>query len=442
MTTKGGEVMGGINMARLNRMLCLSVLIFCLLTALGCATAPFEPGSIDEVGFVERAETKGDEDVRVSVSVLSAEESKQLFGVDLAEKGIQPVWIKVENRDDEPYWLMSSGLDPEYFSPLEAAYVNYSGFSDAARNQMNDYFNDMKFPEPVYPHVTASGFVYVNLDERIKIVKVDLFSPGEVKSFTFIVRVPGFKADMDKVDFERLYREEDIVHIDDLKDFRQELERLPSCTTNEDGTKKGDPLNLIFIGTREDIGAAFVRRGWHPTERIHPGSMQRTVSSFLSGSRYRYSPVSPLYVYGRQQDVAIQRSRSSIHMRNHLRFWLSPMRFRDKPVWVGQISRDIGVIFAPKSWTLTTHKIDSDVDEARNGLIGDLAYSQGVVKFGFVTGVGQALRSEPRRNLMDDTYYTDGLRAVLWFEHRPRSLADLEFIDWERPREAELLETK
>jgi hypothetical protein len=118
------------------------------------------------------------------------------------------------------------------------------------------------------------------------------------------------------------------------------------------------------------------------------------------------------------------------------------MRFRDKPVWVGQISRDIGVIFAPKSWTLTTHKIDSDVDEARNGLIGDLAYSQGVVKFGFVTGVGQALRSEPRRNLMDDTYYTDGLRAVLWFEHRPRSLADLEFIDWERPREAELLETK
>ncbi|MBW1818951.1 MAG: LssY C-terminal domain-containing protein [Deltaproteobacteria bacterium] len=307
---------------------------------------------------------------------------------------------------------------------------------------MDDYFNDMEFPDPVYPNATASGFVYVNLDERMKIVEVDLFSPGEVKSFTFIVRVPGFKADIDLVDLDALYPEEDIVHIDDLEDFRRELERLPCCTTNEDGGKNGDPLNLVFIGTREDIGGAFVRRGWHPTERIHSGSMWRTVSAFLTGSRYRYSPVSSLYVYGRQQDIAIQRIRSSIHMRNHLRLWLSPMRFQGKPVWVGQISRDIGVIFTPKSWTLTTHKIDPDVDEARNGLIGDLAYSQGLEKFGFVKGVGQAPRSEPRRNLMDDTYYTDGFRVVFWFEPKPRSLADVKFVDWARPRGVELLETK
>ena len=40
------------------------------------------------------------------------------------------------------------------------------------------------------------------------------------------------------------------------------------------------------------------------------------------------------------------------------------MRYHGKPVWVGQISRDIGSRLTIHSPTLTTHKIDPDVDEA------------------------------------------------------------------------------
>jgi hypothetical protein len=31
-----------------------------------------------------------------------------------------------------------------------------------------------------------------------------------------------------------------------------------------------------------------------------------------------------------------------------------------------------------------------------------------------------------------DPYYTDGLRAVMFFEPRPNTLGDLDFLDWER----------
>jgi len=48
-------------------------------------------------------------------------------------------------------------------------------------------------------------------------------------------------------------------------------------------------------------------------------------------------------VYGRPQDIGWQKARGTIHERNHMRFWLSPIRLRGKKVWVGQISRDIGV---------------------------------------------------------------------------------------------------
>jgi hypothetical protein len=41
-------------------------------------------------------------------------------------------------------------------------------------------------------------------------------------------------------------------------------------------------------------------------------------------------------------------------------------------VWVGQVSRDIGVRFTLRTWNLTTHRIDPEVDEARDYVIEDL----------------------------------------------------------------------
>jgi hypothetical protein len=160
----------------------------------------------------------------------------------------------------------------------------------------------------------------------------------------------------------------------------------------------------------------------------------RTFKSFLQGERYRYSPVSPLYVYGRRQDIAWQKARGSINERNHMRFWLSPIRFRGKKVFVGQISRDIGVKFTLKSPTISTHVIDPDVDEARRYFVEDLAYSQALTSFGYVKGVGAVSKDAPKMNLVGDPFYTDGLRAVLFFEPRPFTLSDIDILDWEAPQ--------
>ena len=157
----------------------------------------------------------------------------------------------------------------------------------------------------------------------------------------------------------------------------------------------------------------------------------KMVTSALSGDRYAYAPVSDLYMFGRAQDFALQRARDNIHQRNHLRLWLSPMRYHGKQVWMGQISRDIGSRLTIHTSTFTTHKIDPDVDEARSALTQDMAYSQNLAKLGFVKGVGASSKSDPRGNLTTDPYYTDGLRTVLVFDRRPTSLADIELLPWE-----------
>jgi hypothetical protein len=400
-----------------------------VLVTFGC-TIYHKPRPFFDVPFQDRAQSKVDGEIRVTVAVLSAEESRQLFGVNLAGKDIQPVWVRVQNADSIPYWLMSAGLDPDYFSPLEAAYAFHGTIGSSVNKIMDDHFMVMNFRNPIAPGASVSGFIFANRDEGTKVVDIDLITYGNTKFFTFFVPIPGIEADYHEVDFDNLYPDEEIVDLDE-NELRKALENLPCCATNEDGTKNGDPLNLIFIGSREDISAAFVRRGWLPAEQTHGRAVWKTINSFLFGTRYRYSPVSPLYFYGRQQDFAGQKPRHTVHQRNHLRAWLSPMRFQGKEVWVGQISRDIGVRFTFKTWPPVTHKIDPDVDEAMYALLEDLVYSQQISKLGWVKGVGKVSRPNPRYNLTGDPYFTFGLRAVLVFERRPVAFNNIQRLDWE-----------
>ena len=73
------------------------------------------------------------------------------------------------------------------------------------------------------------------------------------------------------------------------------------------------------------------------------------------------------------------------------------------------------------------------MDEARNGLAEDMAYSQSLAKLGAARGVGAASKAAPRENLTTDPYYTDGLRIVLVFDRKPTSLAAIEFFPGDLP---------
>ena len=189
---------------------------------------------------------------------------------------------------------------------------------------------------------------------------------------------------------------------------------MPATTTNKRGTGSGDPVNLVVVGKFDCIISAFSAANWDETETITFATSWKTFRSFLLGSQYRYSPVSPLYLFGRSQDVALQRSRRSINERIHLRLWLVPIRFLNQPVWVGQVSRDIGVRSTFHTWNLTTHRIDPEVDEARDYVIEDLLEAQRLQAAGYVGGVGTCDGEHPRRNLTGDPYFTDGKRAVIY----------------------------
>jgi hypothetical protein len=328
-------------------------------------------------------------------------------------------------------------LDPQYFTPLEVAHTDLKSNKKNPAKLVDPFFLSKGIGAlQVRPGETRSGFIFSKLDEGTKAFNVDIVGASDeagmadFHTFTFFIPVPGLNIDHYNIDWETLYSEDEWVDLE--KDaLIQTLEQQPCCVTDKKGTGSGDPINLVVIGYPRDVYTAFIRAGWDETETVTSTSSMKTIASFLSGGEYRYSPVSGLYVFGRPQDVAFQKARENIHERNHLRLWMSSSTYQGVPVFLGQISRDIGVRFTKK--TITTHKIDPDVDETREYLLENLAYSQSLRKFAYVKGVGEVSIDNPEGNLTGDPWFSDGYRIVLWVTSEPVPIDDLELLEWRMP---------
>jgi len=410
------------------------VVISLLVVEVFGSTTSAAQDSSSHAPYVARAQSGTQGQVRVSAAALSADESAAVYGSPLADKLIQPVWIQVENHDNVPYWLMFAGLDPNFFPASEAAEAMAVRSSPRKLAELDRRFSELAFRNPVPPGGTVSGFVLTNLQEGVKLLQIDLFADRRSRSFSLLAPVPGLRTDYKESGvFDRDYVAPggSVINFTSDAEFTAALESLPCCATNEDGSRNGDPLNLVIIGGIEDAFPSLVRRGWSPTEVTWKGSVMRIMRSAMSRERYPYAPISNLYLFGRPQDIALQKARDNIHQRNHLRLWRSPMLYHGKPVWVGQVSRDIGSRLTIHSPTFTTHKIDPDVDEAARALMEDLVYSQALRAIGLVKGVGAAPKSAPRENLTTDPYYTAGMRSVLLFDSTPTSLREIEVLPWQ-----------
>jgi hypothetical protein len=317
--------------------------VLLLVSALGCGARPFQPKPLDEVPFRDRAITQSSRGIRVTAAVPSAEESRALFASRLYSRGVQPIWIEIENGRDVEISFLPLGLDPEYYTPIETSYVNPAA-GDAARGQgVARYFFERGMGLVIGSGETESGFVFTPVDEGTKSFNVDIIEAETGHRFTFFIPVPGLRLDHHQIDWDARMASPEAFELIETAEIIQLLEALPCCTTDRNAVDQGDPLNIAVIGHPDDIYYAFLRAGWDETETIHRASLWKTAASFLSGGEYRYSPISSLYVFGRRQDVAFQKARDNIHERNHLRLWMTDARWGGLPIWIGQISRDIGV---------------------------------------------------------------------------------------------------
>lgn len=377
-----------------------------LLVLGGCATWQ-APASVDDAALRGRAVTAVAHGVRLSAAVLSAEDSRQMFGADVNAKGVQPVWVEVENGTTGPLFLLRTGIDPDYFSPLEVAWSFHAPMSSTHNAALDEHFDTLGFQNPIWPDTTRTGVVFANPHLSARLLNVDLLGDDRLIPFTLFLPIPDDADDEDAEALVARYVDTQAVNYLDPGAFRAALERLPCCATGSKDRQVGDPLNVVLVGSFADVATAVVRRGF------------RRVSMRFDNAQQ---------LFGRPPDIVVRKSGQGGMPAHWMRIWVAPLRYQDQTVFVVQAGRPVGGRFAvAEGQDLVLHP---DVDEVRNLLIQDLIYSGGLAKLGFVTGVGQATVEQPRQSIAGTTYYTDGVRAVMFFTTRPRALSEWEVLDW------------
>jgi hypothetical protein len=417
------------------RWLWLAVALLALFAAINWSGAP-GPDQGGEQSFVSRAELRERGAVTVRAAVLTDDESERYFGASLADQGMQAIWLSVTNASDSPLQFLPIVTDPNYFSESEVERLLRSWWRRGTNAAITAAVERARMPDLIREKQTGTGFVFTHREGGLKLFTVGFETGAEELLFKFalpILDVRGVSYAIQKVDFGSIYPPGAIEAVD-LPSLRQKLAKLPCCTTNKNGDKNGDPLNIVIVGRGLDTLFSFVGRGWKLDEPFDIHSTYRTIQAFLFRNEYLNAPVSPLQVFGRQQEVALQKARDNISLRNHLRLWLTPFTTDGQQVWIGQISRDIGIKLTTQVWYLTTHRISPDVDQDRFYLLQDLIMSGAVSRFGYVQGVGISTMPNPRANLGGDPYLTDGLRLVVFLGTPPRALDRIELLDWEHPR--------
>jgi len=382
------------------------------LVLYACASNPYQPQIENLAAVKARSESQTIGNVRVSVAVPGPVETEAIFNLPLYDRGVQPVWIEVDNRGDTDLRYAPVGTDPEYIPPFEVAYTNKAGFSTAAHKEMERYLHSNTMPRTVKSGEARSGFIFTQARPGTKGINIDLFGPkaDDIYSFVFFIPVPGFVADHAQVNFKALYNPGDMVTYD-LPGLRKALAALPCCSRDQSGVREGDPLNLILVGNGDDILQSLLRAGWF--ERI-------------ATERGNASAAEAGYLYGRTADAVFRKSRPGKGTRSELHLWMTPMRVGEQPVWAGDVVHFLGSFGGPI-------RPDPNIDDARDFFFQDLWYSQGLARFAWVRGANVAPIDRPKQDIMGNEYFTDGYRAVLWPSGNPASLLETDYLSWDSP---------
>jgi hypothetical protein len=171
---------------------------------------------------------------------------------------------------------------------------------------------------------------------------------------------------------------------------------VPSYTITGVGLP-GDPVNVVLVGTLEQLRGAFAKLGWSEADPLSLASSWGMVRAFVLDTPYPTAPFSTLYLFGRGQDIGFQKAiDDSPRKRHHIRFWaLSKTRARaswgaadfwlnaERPpdnesvLWIGAGTRDTGLSLTRLSFQIT-HATDSDTNAERDYIVGELRKNRSI----------------------------------------------------------------
>jgi hypothetical protein len=191
------------------------------------------------------------------------------------------------------------------------------------------------------------------------------------------------------------------------------LASLPRRVASKAGTP-GDMVNLLVIGTKEQVADALKAAGWMQPDKTAQDAIVHAIEETMAHTAYSEMPMSQLYLFGRPQDFGFTEGMpiQIVAERNHFRLWRAPwLDSEGRTVWAGAGTHDNG-IEKDQAGELT-HRIDPNVDNEREYILQTLQDAGKVLKSEYI------LPANPIRQAITatgDVYRSDGRILAIYLK--------------------------
>ena len=170
-------------------------------------------------------------------------------------------------------------------------------------------------------------------------------------------------------------------------------------------------VNFLILGSQPAMEKIFTTAGWVQVDANVKDTLLHGLLESISKESYLTMPMSPLYLFGHQQDYGWAHAEpiSVVASRNHLRIWKAPFDVNGQTLWVGAATHDVGFEKDQRNNGLT-HKIDPNVDLERDYVEKTLAST------GLVAEITHILPKNPMQDAKTATggsFHSNGQVLVL-----------------------------
>ena len=227
---------------------------------------------------------------------------------------------------------------------------------------------------------------------------------------TYTVQIEIYAADANSI----LYTAKTVPSIRGVDNHL--FSKIPRRISDKAGDP-GDMVNFLIIGSQDSMEKIFTTAGWVKVDANVSDTLLHGLIESISKESYLTMPMSPLYLFGRQQDYGWAHAEpiSVVASRNHLRIWKAPFDVNGQTLWVGAATHDVGFEKDQRNNGIT-HKIDPNIDLERDYV------EKTLISTGLVDEVTHILPANPMQEAKTATggsFHSNGQVLVLKLGESP-----------------------
>jgi hypothetical protein len=170
----------------------------------------------------------------------------------------------------------------------------------------------------------------------------------------------------------------------DWSELHSLVNSMPYWSYSKRQPQPMDLINLIYVGSQDEIQRAFAAAGWIGSR---PNSVHAGIKAIRAIAEHRAladAPMRMLLLEGEEPDLQLQKSLDTFEKRDHLRIWARDRELNGRAVWASAATRDLAAVFSLRPFGFT-HQIQNDIDLERDEVVSDLSFTGCVDSVAYVS---------------------------------------------------------